>query len=149
MKSGNGFCIRFRNVYCTVAFEYYAKFKESIMKMFSISLSLSLLFLVFAGCSSAPEGTVAIKDIQRTIEQQIGQKVVVVGTVDNNVGGMSITNLFRLYKGNDAVWASVPEGIPDPPQGVRVRVTGVIAEKDFPGGIGRRVYIESQSIAME
>ena len=120
-----------------------------MMKKISIAFSLSLLLLAFAGCSSAPEGTVAIKDLQQTIEQQIGQKVVVVGTVDHNVGGMSITKLFRLYKGNDAVWASVPEGTPDPPQGVRVRVTGVIAEKDFPGGIGRKVFIESQSITME
>jgi ABC-type Fe3+-hydroxamate transport system substrate-binding protein len=119
------------------------------MKKFSIALSIGLLLMVFAGCSSAPEGTVAIKDLQRTIEQQIGQKVVVVGTVDTSVAGMSITGLFRLYKGNDAVWASVPEFSPVPPQGVRVRVTGVIADKEFSGGIGRRVYIDSASVTME
>jgi len=119
------------------------------MKKLSIAIPLGLLLMFFAGCSSAPDGTVAIKDLQRTIEQQIGQKVVVVGAVDTSAGGISITKLFRLYKGNDAVWASIPEDASTPPQGVRVRVTGVIAEKDFPGGIGRRVYIESQSINME
>jgi hypothetical protein len=105
--------------------------------------------MVFAGCSSAPEGTVAIKDLQQTIEKRIGEQVVVVGNVDASAGGMSITRLFRLYKGTDAVWASVPEGYEAPPQGILVRVTGVIAEKDFPAGIGRRVYIEAGSIKME
>jgi hypothetical protein len=119
------------------------------MKRFSIAIPLGLLLMIFVGCSSTPEGTVAIKDLQQTIEQQIGQKVVVVGSVDTSAGGVSITRLFRLYKGNDAVWVSIPENEPTPPQGVRVRVTGVVSEKDFPGGIGRRVYIESQSINME
>jgi ABC-type Fe3+-hydroxamate transport system substrate-binding protein len=120
------------------------------MKNFSVVILIGLLLMVFSGCSSSPEGTVAIKDLQRTMEQQIGQKVVVVGAVDTkNVGGMAITGLFRLYKGNDVVWASVPEGEAEPPQGVRVRVTGVVAEKDFPAGVGRRVYIESESIRME
>ena len=119
------------------------------MKKFSIAVLFSLLLITFTGCSSAPDGAVAIKELQQTIEQRIGQKVVVVGSVDTSAGGMSITRLFRLYKGNDAVWASVPEGTPDPPQGVRVRVTGVVAEKDFPAGVGRRVYVESQSIMME
>ena len=119
------------------------------MKKFSIAISLGLLLLVFAGCSSAPEGTVAIKELQNTIGQRIGQEVVVVGTVDTSAGGMSITKLFRLYRGSDAVWASVPEGTAEPPQGVLVRVTGVVAEKEFPAGIGRRVYIEAKSIRME
>jgi len=119
------------------------------MKKFSIAIPLGLLLMVFAGCSSAPEGTVAVKDLQRTIEQQIGQKVVVVGSVDTSVAGMSITGLFRLYKGTDAVWASIPTGTDAPPQGVRVRVTGVVAEQDFPAGVGRRVFIKSESVKME
>jgi len=119
------------------------------MKRFSIAISFGLFLMLFAGCSSTPEGTVTIKDLQQTIEQQIGQKVVVVGSVDTSAGSLSITRLFRLYKGNDAVWVSIPENEPTPPQGIRVRVIGVISEKEFPGGIGRRVYIESQSINME
>ena len=112
-------------------------------------MPLGLLMMFFAGCSSAPEGTIAIKELQNTIEQRIGQEVVSVGSVDTNVGGMSITKLFRLYRGNDAVWASIPEGEPAPPQGVRVRVTGVVKAGEFQGGIGRVVYIEAKSIRME
>jgi len=119
------------------------------MRIFFVATLFVLSLMVFSGCSSVPEGTVAIKNLQQTIEQQIGQEVVVVGSVDTNVGGMSITRLFRLYKGNNAVWASIPEGDGAPPQGVRVRVTGVIKENDFPGGVGRMVYIESSSIKME
>ena len=119
------------------------------MKKFSIAIPFGLLLMVFAGCSSTPEGTVAIKDLQQNIEQMIGQKVVVVGAVDTSVGGVSITGLFRLYKGNDAVWVSIPDRGVTPPQGVRVRVTGVVAENEFPAGIGRRVYVDSQSIMME
>ena len=119
------------------------------MKKFSIVLPLGLLLMFFAGCSSSSDGTVAIKELQQNIEQKIGQKVVVVGSVDTSAGGMSITGLFRLYKGNDAVWSSVPEGAVPPPQGLRVRVAGVVAEKDFPGGIGRRVYIDAESVKVE
>ena len=49
------------------------------MKKFSTAVLLGLLLVVFAGCSSAPEGAVAIKDLQQSIEQRIGQKVVVIG----------------------------------------------------------------------
>ena len=119
------------------------------MKKFSIAILFGLLLITFTGCSSVPDGTVALKELQQTIEQQIGQKVVVIGSVDTSASGMSLTRLFRLYKGGDAVWASIPEGNEAPPQGVRVRVTGVVAEKDFPGGVGKKVYIESQSISME
>jgi hypothetical protein len=119
------------------------------MKKNSTTLLFCLLLLVLIGCSSTPEGTVAIKDLQKNIEQQIGQKVVVVGTADTSASGMSTTGLFRLYKGNEAVWVSVPERGSAPPQGVRIRVTGVIAENTFSGGIGRRVYVDLESITME
>jgi len=122
--------------------------QEAEMKKFSVAILFGLLLVVFSGCASPPEGTVAIKDLQQTIEQRIGQKVVVVGAVDTSAG-VSLTRQFRLYRGKDAVWASIPAGEEAPPQGVRVRVTGVIAENDFPGGIGRRVYIESESVRME
>ena len=119
------------------------------MKKISIAIPLGLLLMFFAGCSSTPEGTVALKELQNTIEQRIGQEVAAVGAVDTKVSGMSITGLFRLYRGNDAVWSSIPEGEPAPPQGVRVRVTGVVKEETFPGGIGRIVYIEAKSIRVE
>ena len=119
------------------------------MKKISIAIPLGLLMMFFVGCSSAPDGTVAIKELQNTIEQRIGQEVVAVGAVDTNVGGMSMTGLFRLYRGNDSVWTSIPEGDPTPPQGVRVRVTGVVKAEEFPAGIGRIVHIEAKSIRME
>ena len=137
------------NYVSNVKWKSYKLPKEALMKRFIIAIPFGLLLMLLASCSSTPEGTVAIKNLQQTIEQQIGQKVVVIGSVDTSAGGISITRLFRLYKGNDAVWASIPEDAPIPPQGVRVRVTGVVSEKDFPGGIGRRVYIEAHSINME
>jgi len=119
--------------------------------MKKIPIAFGLLMMIFAGCSSSPEGTVAIKDLQRDIERQIGQRVVVIGSVDTKDNSLSSpeARLFRLYKGNDTVLASIPEGTEAPPQGVRVRVTGVVAEKDFPAGIGRKVYIEAETITME
>ena len=115
------------------------------MKKIPTAILFGLLMTAFIGCSSVPEGTVAIKDLQKNIEQQIGQKVVVVGSVDTGVPGMSAVRLFRLYKGNDAVWVYIPEGEIAPPQGVRVRVSGVISKKDFSAGVGERVYIEADT----
>ena len=120
-----------------------------MMKKISTAILLGSLLIILAGCSTTPEGTVALKDLQRNIEQQIGQKVVVVGNADVRIPGMASHGLFRLYKGYDAVLVTVPEGEKDPPQGARVRVTGVIAEEEFSGGIGRKVYINAQSVRME
>ena len=119
------------------------------MKNFSTAIVLGLFLIVFAGCSSAPEGAVSIKELQRTIEQRIGQEVVVVGTADLSNASMSSFRLLRLFRGNDAVWASIPEDATSPPQGMRVRVTGVVTEEEFPGGVGRRVYVKSRSIRIE
>ena len=119
------------------------------MKKILTATLFGLSLMILAGCSSTPEGTMAIKDLAQNIEQMIGQKVVVVGTVDTKVQGMATAGLFKVYKGNVSVWASRPEGSSEPPQAVLVRVSGVVQEEDFPGGIGRRVFIQSESVTME
>jgi len=118
------------------------------MKKFSAALLLGLLLVVFTGCSSTPEGTVSLGDLAQNIERQIGQKVVVVGTVDTGVPGMSAVQLFKLYRGTDYVWVSFPPSGEEPPR-EKVRVTGVVAEKEFAGGVGKKVYIQSESVMME
>jgi len=119
------------------------------MKKFSAAVLAGLLLLISTGCSSTPSGTVAVKDLQQNIEQQVGQKVVVVGKTDTRTAGMSAVKLFKVYKGTDSVWASVPEGEVEPPHGVEVRVTGVVQSKEFPGGIGQRFFIDSETVNME
>ncbi|MDR0843440.1 MAG: hypothetical protein LBP68_08490 [Acidobacteriota bacterium] len=119
------------------------------MKKISASILLVLLSVVFVGCSSTPEGTVAIKDLAQNIEQKIGQKVVVVGIADTQVSGMSAVKLFKLYKGNDNVWVSYQEGREAPPQSEKVRVTGVVQEKEFSAGVGKKIFIQSESVSME
>ena len=119
------------------------------MKKILTATLFGLSLMILAGCSSTPEGTVSIKDLAQNIEQMIGQKVVVVGTVDSRVPGIGSTRLFKLYKGNVSVWAYRPEGMPQPPQAVAVRVTGVVQEQDFEGGVGRKVFIQTESLTME
>jgi len=119
------------------------------MKKFSIVLSLGLLLMVFGGCSSDSGGTISIKELQQTIEQRIGQEVVVVGTVDLNDKNLSVVKLFKLYKGSDTVIVSLPEGEALPHQGLRSRVTGVVAEDEFSVGVGRKVYIKASSVKLE
>ena len=113
-----------------------------------IAITFGLALLFFAGCSSA-DGTVTLKELQQTIEQRIGQEVVIVGSVDVKDANLSAVKLFKLYKGSDTVLVSMPEGELVPHQGLRSRVTGVVAEKDFPAGVGRRVYVEAKSVRLE
>ncbi|MDR1727225.1 MAG: hypothetical protein LBT74_04755 [Acidobacteriota bacterium] len=120
-----------------------------LVKKFSTAVSLGLALMAFAGCSSTPEGTVPLGELAQGIEKQVGRTVVVVGTVDTGVPGMSAVKLFKLYKGTDYVWASFPEGGEEPPQSVKVRVTGVVAEQEFSGGVGKKVYVKSESVTME
>lgn len=118
------------------------------MKKLAAAVLLGLYLLISLGCSSAPSGTVAIKDLQKTITQQVGQNVVVVGMADTRTP-LSSFKMFKLYKGTDFVWASLPEGTEEPPQGINVRVSGTIQQKEFSGGIGQLFFIESAKIEME
>lgn len=119
------------------------------MKKISMIFPLGLLLMICVGCSSAPEGTVSVKDLQKTIEQRIGQEVVVVGTVDLNDKNLSVVKLFKLYKGSDVVIVSMPEDDVLPPQGLLSRVKGVVAEDEFAAGVGRKVYIKASSVKLE
>lgn len=118
------------------------------MKKFSAAALLGLWLLILLGCSSAPSGTVAIKDLQKNMAQQVGQNVVVIGIADTRTT-LSSHKIMRIYKGMDSIYFSLPEGIEAPPRGVSVRVTGVVQEKEFPGLPGKTYFIESTKVTLE
>jgi hypothetical protein len=118
------------------------------MKKLSAAVLLGLWLLISLGCSSAPSGTVAIKDLQKNMPQQVGQNVVAVGIADTRTT-LSSYKMIRIYKGMDSIYVSLPEGTEAPPQGVTVRVTGVVQQKEFPGLPGKTYFIESTKISLE
>ena len=118
------------------------------MKKFSAAVLLGLWLLISLGCSSAPSGTVAIKDLQKNMAQQVGQNVVVVGSADTRTD-LSSHKIIKIYKGMDSIYVSLPEGTEAPPQGVSVRVTGVVQQKEFPGLPGKTFFIETTKITLE
>jgi hypothetical protein len=73
--------------------------------------------------------------------------VIVVGSVENKTS-LSSFKMFKLYNGTDFIWVTRPEGIEEPPQGYKVRVTGTIQQKEFTI-VGKAFYIEATKIAME
>jgi hypothetical protein len=123
-------------------------FKEAVMKKLSAAVLLGLWLLIALGCSSTPSGTVAIKDLQKNMAQQVGQTVVVVGIADNRTT-LSSHKIIKIYKGMDSIYVSLPEGTEAPPQGVSVRATGVIQQKEFPGLPGKTCFIESTKVSLE
>ena len=56
--------------------------------------------------------------------------------------------MIKLYQNQDFIWVILPEGTEEPPQGMTVRVTGTIQEKEFTV-IGKAVHIEATKIEME
>jgi hypothetical protein len=119
----------------------------SAMKKLSTAVFLGLWILVSLGCSSTPSGTMAVKDLQESIADRIGQDVVVVGMADTRTP-MASFKMFKLSSGNNYVWASIPEDAEEPPQGLKVRVTGTVQQKEFPA-MGNVVFIESTKVGME
>ncbi len=117
------------------------------MKKVSTAVILGLWLLLSLGCSSTPPGTISISDIEKNAVERIGQNVVVVGMADTRTP-LSSFKMFKLYNGSKFLWATIPEGAEEPPQGVQVRVTGTLQQKEF-NVIGKVVYIESTKIAME
>jgi len=108
---------------------------------------ISLLLLLSIGCSSIPEGTQKITELQKNGASMVGKEVVVVGMADNK-SSMSSFKLFRLYQDNNYIWATIPEGKEEPPQGINVRVTGPLQHKKF-DIIGEVYYVESTKLQME
>ena len=117
------------------------------MKKLSVAIFLGLWLLISLGCSSAPSGTIAVEDLKKDMAAQLGQNVVVVALTDVRTELTSF-KMFKLYEGNSFVWVSLPEGAEEPPQGYKVRVTGVVQQKEFPA-VGKIYFIESTKVVME
>ncbi len=117
------------------------------MKKLCAAAFIGLLLLLSISCSSIPAGTEKISDLQKNGASRLGQSVVVVGMADNR-SAMSSFHMFKLYQDNDFIWATIPEGKEEPPQGLNVRVTGPLQQKEF-NVIGKVYYIESTQLKME
>jgi hypothetical protein len=120
--------------------------KEAAMKKLSMAV-LGLWLLFSFGCSSTPPGTISIGDIQKNVAERIGQNVVVVGMADTRTP-LSSFRMFKLYDGNQYLWVTLPQSAEEPPQGISVRVSGTLQQKEF-NIIGKVYYIESTKVAME
>jgi hypothetical protein len=120
---------------------------EAAMKKFITTAFLGLWLLSSLGCSSIPSGTVAIKDLLADPEEQLGVEVVLVWTAEIRTE-MSTFGMFKLYQGNDFVWVTLPEDTEEPPQGIKVRVSGILQQKEFTI-IGEVYYLMATKVAME
>ncbi len=117
------------------------------MKKVCAAAFVGLFLLLSISCSSVPSGTEKITDLQKNAASKVGQNVTVVGMADNR-GSMSSFRLFKLYQNNNFIWARIPEGKEEPPQGFNVRVIGPLQQKEF-NVIGKVYYIESTELKME
>ena len=115
------------------------------MKRICAAVFISMLLLLLIGCSSTPSGTDSIKELQKNGASKIGQNVVVVGVSETKV---SQSKMFKISQGGDYIWATVPEGKDDPLQGVNVRVSGKLQQKEF-SLLGKIYYIETTSFKGE
>jgi hypothetical protein len=117
------------------------------MKKFFTTAFLGWWLLSSFGCSSLPEGTVAIKDLMADPEEQLGVEIELVGMAETRTQ-MSSFGMFKLYQNNDFVWVTLPEDTEEPPQGIDVRVFGILQQKEFTV-IGEVYYILATRVAME
>jgi hypothetical protein len=117
------------------------------MNKFCTAVFLGLWLLFSIGCSSIPAGTMAIKDILANPAQKLGQEVVAVGIAETRTS-MTSFKMFKLYQSSDSIWVTLPAETEEPPQGIKVRVTGPLQEKEFTI-IGKVFYIEATKVAME
>ena len=116
------------------------------MKKLCMAVFLVMGLLFSFGCSSS-SGTADLGDLLEKGAAGLGQGVVVVGMAEVKTP-LSSLGMFKLYDGGRSVWVSLPESASMPPQGMKVRVTGVFGEKEF-NVIGKVFYIEAIKVAME
>ncbi len=117
------------------------------MKKFFTTAFLGLWLFSSVGCSSLPEGTVAIKDLMANPEEQLGIEIELVGLAETRTQ-MSSFGMFKLYQDSDYIWVTLPEDTEEPPQGIKVRVYGIMQQKEFTV-IGEVYYIMATKVAME
>jgi hypothetical protein len=114
-------------------------------KLFTAAFLFALLFLF--GCSSTPSGTDKIGDILDKGASAVGKNVIVVGTAETKTG-FSSEKLFRLYDGSKYIWIMRSDEIEEPPQGVKIRVSGTVQQKEF-NVLGKVFYIGARQVEME
>ena len=117
------------------------------MKKLFVAGFIGLLLLLSFGCSSIPEGTEQIKELQKNPAAKLGQEIVVVGMAEVKTN-MAAFKMFKVYQNNDYLWVTLPEGTEQPPQGINVRVTGPLQQKEF-DLIGKVYYIAASKVRME
>ena len=117
------------------------------MKKLFTAAFLGLWLMFSLGCSSVPPGTMTIKDALASPEDQLGAETVLVGMAETRTE-MSTFGMFKLYQGNDFIWVTLPEGTEEPPQGIDVRVSGILQQKEFTI-IGEVYYILATKVEME
>jgi hypothetical protein len=117
------------------------------MKKLSAAVFLCLWLLFSLGCSSTPPGTVPLADLLSQGTERLGQNVVVVGMAETKTPLTSFM-MFKLYDDGKSIWVLLPESVPMPPQGISVRVSGALQQKEFTV-IGKTIYIDATKVAME
>jgi hypothetical protein len=121
--------------------------KEALMNKLCAATVIGVVLLLSFGCSSTPAGTVAISELQKTAASRLGQDVVAIGMVETKTSLASF-KMFKLFKGSDYIWVTIPEGAAEPPQGISVKVTGKLQQKET--DLEGKVYcIEATKISME
>jgi hypothetical protein len=117
------------------------------MKKIFAAVLLGSLLLILMGCSSTPEGTDSLKDIVKNPAEKLGKNVVVVGLAETKTS-LSSFRMFKLFDDGYNIWVKYPESVEEPPQGINVRVFGILQQGEF-NIIGKVYYIDATKVAME
>ena len=119
------------------------------MKKLCIAVVLCVGFLLVCGCTSAPPGSLHVKDILEKESELLGQHVVVVGRADTNTS-MKDLNLFYVYEEFDKVWVELPkDALAMPPQAEKIRVEGTVKRKKFMTIPDEQLYIEATVVDLQ
>lgn len=119
------------------------------MRKLCIAVVLCIGLLLACGCSSAPPGTVNVKDILEKGSELLGQHVVVFGRADTK-SPMKDMNLFYVYEGFDKVWVELPkDALAMPPQAEKIRVEGTLKKKKFMTMPDEQLYIEATVVDLD
>jgi hypothetical protein len=118
-----------------------------MMKKLCGATIIGLWLLISFGCSSTPPGTISVKDLVKNSATQVGQHVVVVGMSEIQTSNAP-PRMFRVFKSSDYLWVELPEDASEPPEGVDIRISGTLQQKEFPL-LGKVYYIQADKVSLE
>lgn len=113
-----------------------------MIKATTITLCILISVGGFENCTNSKR--VTVQELLAQPDKRLGLEVEVEGIVDDGIGvPFNSSGFFKLYDNGRTIWIVLPQTISIPPEGIKVRVSGIFRKNKFIF-VGNVFYIDAK-----